>query len=645
MKELWRYNKKEIIIGIILIVIIVIIGISVFNKKEENITIEPEVEEKIEKLVLFGSKEITLTEGDKYVEPGYYAITSNNEIKKEEIEVTPKEIDTSVAGTYQISYTIKDKIETRKIIVLEKEKEEIELEEGTVELSLKGESTVVLNVGDEYVEAGYKAYDTKNRDISEEVIVKGMVNTGEVGEYTITYEIELSGKKISKTRKVIVTNNVIDAEISGNPTSETNKNVMLRIEVKGNNFYYLKYPDGTVSKNKVSTYEVEKNGTYKFLIYDTNNNYIVKSIVVDKINKVKPSGTCSAVVTNGKTTITTNIVNNGSTIKNYVFYGNGKQLKNQTSNIYTYSGVLTTASVLVYDTLSNSTNITCSVKNENVVESKYDYLELHMIVSGHYDDAILIRTAKATILIDGGRKACYKKVSSYLNDLGVKTIDAVIGSHTDYDHIDAQGDIIRNYKVLNAYYPVNLSTCYSQGYCDESTDGQEVLKASKEKNLSLQVKKAGEKLTIGDMTLYFIGPPGYKYTGSYRGNANSFIFILKYKNTTFMFPGDADGGTFNLSKNKPYADKLGISLDIDVLKYPHHGNAGIETSLLNAMSPKYVLIPNYNAKQFPTSSNKSKITNIGAKIYQNAYDGNIVLKSDGNNISVKTNQSASTYKR
>ena len=268
-----------------------------------------------------------------------------------------------------------------------------------------------------------------------------------------------------------------------------------------------------------------------------------------------------------------------------------------------------------------------------------------MITTGHYDDGIIIRTGAATILIDGGRKGCYKEVNSYLKGLGVKTIDAIIGSHTDDDHIDAEADIIRNYKVLNAYYPVELSTCYSKGYCDKSTDGQAVLKACKEKGLTPKVIKAGTKLVIGDMTLYFIGPPGYKTTGSHRGNANSFIFILKYKNNTFMFPGDADSGTFNVSKNKSYANKLGISLDIDVLKYPHHGNTSIETAILNAMSPKYILIPNYNASKYPNSSNRQKIKNTGAYIYENARDGNIVLKSDGKNITVRTNQKASTYKR
>ena len=112
-----------------------------------------------------------------------------------------------------------------------------------------------------------------------------------------------------------------------------------------------------------------------------------------------------------------------------------------------------------------------------------------------------------------------------------------------------------------------------------------------------------------------------------------------------MFTGDADSSTFNYKKLNPYASKLGISLNVDMLKYPHHGNNTLDNDLLSVMTPKYVIIPNYNYTKYPVSSEKSKLTKIGANIYQNGKDGNIVLISDGNNISVKTNQLASNYKR
>ena len=287
MKDIWEYNKKTIIVSLILLLIILIVIFYGFIPK--NTTQKTSINtNEIDEIVLLGSRTITLNEGDKYVEPGYYAITKGNEIKQDEVIVTGEDLDTSIPGTYYITYTIGNKKETREIVIVEKEKEnEIEKEEGEITLTLKGESMLVINVGSEYIEPGYVATDTIDGDITKKVDTKESVDTGVPGTYTITYEVKnTSGKSASKTRTVVVKSSVIEASITGTPTSYTKENVTLKIEVEGDNFYYVKNPDGTITKEKTSTYEVNKNGTYKFLIYDKENNYITKEVV--KIKKVQP---------------------------------------------------------------------------------------------------------------------------------------------------------------------------------------------------------------------------------------------------------------------------------------------------------------------------------------------------------------------
>ena len=418
MRDIWEYNKKEIIIGLILTIIIVIVGISIFNKKEEKVTLNDD-EEKIETIVLFGSKEITLEEGEKYIEPGYYAITNKKEIKKDEIEVTPKEINTEKAGIYTISYTIKDKIEKRNIIVVKKEtkeeskkeetpSEQKEEEKKTVErkinLTLKGESTIVLDLGDTYVEPGYTATDNIDGNITNKVKVNGNVNTNEAGTYKRTYEVENGTIKESKTRTIIVKTNIIDAKISGNPTSKTDKNVILKIEVTGNNFYYLKYPDGTISKDKVSTYEIEKNGTYKFLIYDTNNNYITKKVVVDKINKEKPiNGSCTATLKDGKTTFKVNITSGD--IKSY----NYNSTYSSNSAVYTVNKFIRKNNYVIATSKSNKQKkINCSTKLEALPP---------IIPSSTKKYQANTDTLKINVIKDGGMYLSYVWVKDPVNQL------------------------------------------------------------------------------------------------------------------------------------------------------------------------------------------------------------------------------------
>lgn len=658
LKDFYRYNKKGILI-FLGIIFLFIIGLLIYfsSSKKENVPIvQVSNSNKIEKLVLFGNKEIVLEEGDNYVEPGYYAVTKSGEVKQREVEVTPNKIDTSKVGTYYINYVIEDKIEKRTIVIVPREEKNEpvdEPKESILSLNLKGESMMVLIVGERYLEPGYDAFDTRDGDLSDKVLVSGVVNTGIANTYKINYTVTNSlGNVETKTRTIIVRDSIVDLNISGNATSYTNKNVNLIITASGNNFSYVKYPNGVVSKNKNSTYSIEKNGTYTFLVYDNNLKYISKQVVVDKIDKTGPTGSCSATVSNGKTIYNVTSSDKESGINHYVFYGNSKELKNQTGPIFNYSSEITSGYVYVFDNANNSSKIDCNIiktKNSEPVITendpiKNDYLEMHFIVSGHNDDAILIRTGTSTIMIDGGRYNCYKNFVPYLKELGVTTIDAIIGSHPHYNHIQSQAVLIEKFKVKASYYSVDLNKCASKNYCDNK-DVLYIKDAINKNHIPMYIKSVGDVITIGDVTIYILGPYKLNNTSKYKQNDNSFIFILKYKNNSFMFTGDADTNTFNYSKLKPYADKLGISLNVDMLKYPHHGNANLEDKLLNAMKPKYVIIPNYNYSQFPTTTNKNKLSKIGAKVYQNSIDGNIVLKSDGTNITVKTKQKAVSYKR
>ena len=672
VSDIYNYNKPLLytIIGIIVTIIIGIFVLFSYKPKSDNSTSNDnfETKEVIEKLRLFGKKEITIYAGEEYIEPGFYAVSSLGEIKTNDVIVTPDEFDTSNPGEYYINYAIGDKKEQRKVTILEKEEENIK--SNSLRLTLEGNLQVVLEVGDEYVEPGYYAFDTNLGNITNKVIVEGKVDTNTPGTYTLTYKVENnSGEKKEKERTITVNDSTVEIAITTNlTTTYTNNDVIANIVITGNNFSYVKYPDNTTSTDKVSTYTIEENGYYKFYVYDKKNEYLVKELNVTGIDKKAPTGTCLLTVNNGKSTIEVKADDNLSGIKNYQMFANNNLVANSNSKVYSISASYTSAYVKVYDKAGNVGKINCTYKfveptvkkpnpkvetpdpdvetpvEEEPVKPEFDYLEMHFIVTAYNDDAILIRTGEATILIDSGRKKADKKVIPYLQGLGITTIDAIIGSHPHFNHIQAQSSVIENFKVKSSYYSVDLNTCKSKGYCD-SKDVQYILDAIKKNNIPMNVMKPGDLIEIGDMTLYILGPYKLNNSAKYKQNSNSAIFILKYKNNTFMFTGDAPPSILSKDKIKPYADKLGISLDVDMFKYPHHGNANLEQALVNAMSPKYVIVPNYNYGSSFNSSGKSKIKKSGAKMYQMSDGGNIVLKSDGDNITVKTKQSAKTYKR
>ena len=72
-------------------------------------------------------------------------------------------------------------------------------------ITLNGESTIYMFVGNSYNEKGATASDKCDGDISDKIVTTGGVNVNQTGTYTITYSVENSdGKKAEATRKVIV---------------------------------------------------------------------------------------------------------------------------------------------------------------------------------------------------------------------------------------------------------------------------------------------------------------------------------------------------------------------------------------------------------------------------------------------------------
>ena len=73
------------------------------------------------------------------------------------------------------------------------------------EISLNGNETVYVTVGNKYNDQGAKAIDNCDEDLSSSIKVEGSVDTNNVGTYTITYSVaDLSGNTSSKERKVNV---------------------------------------------------------------------------------------------------------------------------------------------------------------------------------------------------------------------------------------------------------------------------------------------------------------------------------------------------------------------------------------------------------------------------------------------------------
>ena len=68
-------------------------------------------------------------------------------------------------------------------------------------------------------------------------------------------------------------------------------------------------------------------------------------------------------------------------------------------------------------------------------------------------DSILIRMDDQVILVDTGDDDDYNAIKAKLDGYGINTIDYLIITHYDNDHIGAADDVLKNYTVKMVYAP------------------------------------------------------------------------------------------------------------------------------------------------------------------------------------------------
>ncbi len=484
-------------------------------------------------------------------------------------------------------------------------------------------------------------YKSSNESIAT-VDSNGKVRAKSVGEAKITAYTK-NGKQDECTVKVIkntipIKTIVLDKDDISLIEGES---INLKVTVTPSNATEHKYTwkssntsVATVDSNGKVT--AKKSGTALITVTSESKKMAICDVEVHSKATVKLDSSAKTVTVGDTVTLKATIASTSSETVTWTSSNASVATVDSNGKITTKAAGTAIITAKISSGASATFTLTVKAKPTPTVSSS---LEIHFIASGFYDDAILIRTDKATIFMDGGRGE--DKVVQYLSDLKIKTIDYVIGSHTEYDHIDAQGAVIRTFNVKHALYPNSITSC---GCRCESTDVRKVVSALNSKNMKPEVQSVPSKLTIGDMTLYFLAP----YKLGCNKNNNSFVFILQFGNTKFMFTGDAYSVFNDLNQMTQNAKTLGLSgFAVDVFKYPHHGNQALSTNLLDLLEAKSIIAPNYHAPDIPSKTMKDRIQSKGIKLYRqsDSSTGNILVKSDGKNITIKMNIQAKDYAR
>lgn len=156
-------------------------------------TVNPEI-------VLKGEAEVIIEVGETYVEPGATCHDNYDELSSN-VLITG-EVNSEIIGQYIIRYNYTDSSGNEALEVIRK----INVVDSIAPvIVINGESTVVLEVDQEYIEAGASCLDNYD-EICTKVTISGTVDTSIIGEYLLRYNYsDLSGNEaVEVTRTVMV---------------------------------------------------------------------------------------------------------------------------------------------------------------------------------------------------------------------------------------------------------------------------------------------------------------------------------------------------------------------------------------------------------------------------------------------------------
>ena len=308
-------------------------------------------------------------------------------------------------------------------------------------------------------------------------------------------------------------------------------------------------------------------------------------------------------------------------------------MANKKSQKNTIIGSIITVIILIILTITgNGSQIfksTTSATNDNVSSEVLDNLENVSIQTGNdcistipqdnnlrvycldvgQGDSILITNNNKTMLIDASTNEMGSRVVKYLNDLGIKKIDYLVGTHPHEDHIGGLANVIKNFDIGTIYMPNVVAT---------TKTFEEVIDAISAKKLKVTSPKTGDKFTVGNAECEVMSIRNDK--DDY--NNCSIVIKMDFNNVSYLFTGDAEESVES-SRKWPH---------IDVLKVGHHGsNTSSSKKFLEQIKPEVALISvgQGNTYGHPTQATLKRLSNIGAKIYRTDENGTILLIEKG----------------
>ena len=191
-------------------------------------------------------------------------------------------------------------------------------------------------------------------------------------------------------------------------------------------------------------------------------------------------------------------------------------------------------------------------------------------------DCLLLRAGENVWLIDTGRGRTFDEVEAVLSAMSVASLDGVIITHMDSDHVGGLKKLLKSDIEVNHIYipPFFLP--------EKDNEENPALKATGKNSKNVGYLHAGDILPLGSGSLRVLGP---LRAAKDKEDNNSLVLLADTPDGTILLTGDME---FPEEQDLLSA---GVIPKADVLKVPNHGDDDATSeALLSAVQPKAAVI-------------------------------------------------------
>ena len=214
-------------------------------------------------------------------------------------------------------------------------------------------------------------------------------------------------------------------------------------------------------------------------------------------------------------------------------------------------------------------------------------LKIYFIDVGQGDSTLVITPQNKKILIDGGGSEFgdydvgKDTLLPYLLDRGVKSIDYIIVSHFDTDHVQGILVVMQTLSVKNVIISKQI---------EDSENYRNFIEIVEQNKINVKIVESGNRINI-EKNLYFdvLWPNSKQMISENPLNNNAIVCKLNYNNFSMLFTGDIEEEA-EREILESYKNNLNY-LKSTVLKVAHHGSkSSTIQEFLDAVSPRFALI-------------------------------------------------------